>query len=175
MNEQDNTLDSEDYPVRAGEPFLPAQYIPFVSTSQTPKEYQEYVLSHIQRYDKQSSITKIIHNGLQLTIFVGAALVTIVIGIPSIPKLVPTIISGVVTLATVIANYYKFGERSRDLYRTAEALALEYNWFNTERGPYKNKKPKEALELLMNRTETIIRNQAKRSFALEKLKEDRKL
>jgi len=62
MNEQDNPLDSEGSLLKAEESFLPAQYIPFVSTSQSPKEYQEYVLSHIRRYDRQSSITKIIHH-----------------------------------------------------------------------------------------------------------------
>jgi hypothetical protein len=136
-----------------------------------PERYQEHVLSVIRSYDKQSANKKVIHHILQLTIFVGAALVTVIVGIPEVPKLLPALLSGIVTIATAIANYYKFGEHSRDLYLTSEDLAQEYNWFDTKRGQYKGKSAEAALELFMDRTETLIRKQTKHSFALEQQKE----
>lgn len=136
-----------------------------------PERYQEHVLSVIRAYNKQSSNRKIIHHVLQITIFVGAALVTIMVGIPEVPKLVPALLSGIVTIATAIANYYKFGEHSRDLYLTSEDLSQEYNWFDTKRGPYKGKDAEAVLELFMDRTETMICKQTKSSFALEQRKE----
>jgi hypothetical protein len=91
-----------------------------------------------------------------------------IVGIPEVPKLLPTLLSSVVTIATAAANYYKFGGHSRDLYLTSEDLAQEYNWFNTRRGPYKGKNAEAALELFMDRTETLIRKQTKRFLALER-------
>ncbi|QBD76331.1 DUF4231 domain-containing protein [Ktedonosporobacter rubrisoli] len=139
---------------------------------ETPvKIYQAHVLSLVRIYEKRSSMQKLIHHILQITIFVGAALVTVIVGIPEVPKLAPALLSGVVTIATALANYYKFGEHSRDLYLTSEDLAQEYNWFGTKRGPYKEKDAEVALELFMDRTETLIRKQTKRSFALGQQKE----
>ncbi len=170
MEEQDPNSNFDMNSIIIEEQYLAAQEIVFNSPTQSPEDYKNYVISHIRRYDKQSSIMRLIHNGLQLIIFVGAAVVTIVNGVQEIPRIIPTIISGIVALATVFANYYKFSERSRNLYFTAEGLALEYNWFSSGRGPYKSKASEESLELFMNRIENLMHKQAKRSFALEELK-----
>jgi hypothetical protein len=142
--------------------------------SQIPQDYKEYVILHIYSYDKQSARMSILHNILQLIIFIGAAVVTILIGITDVPKIIPAIISGIVTTATVIANYYKFGERSRTLYLTAEALALEYNRFDSKRGLYKDLGTEEALALFMDRVEALMKELTERTIALEKVKENAK-
>src|SRR5437762_3985907 len=98
------------------------------------QDYKTYVLSTIRRYDKRSLIFKIIHHTLQLIILVGAALVVVLLGIPSVPKLIPAILSGIVAAASAVANYYKLGERGHDFRSYAEDMALEYNRFTTKRG-----------------------------------------
>jgi len=133
----------------------------------TPEACKADVMHRVQTYVKQSKQKKRLHNILQLIIFIGAALVTVTLAIPDIPKLVPALLGGIITVATAIANYYKFGERSRDLFLVAEELGLEHNRFNTMRGIYKNLSLDEAFPLFMDRVERIISEDTKRSFALE--------
>ncbi len=138
--------------------------------------YKRLVLSRVQVYIEQSLRNKMIHNVLQLTIFIGAASVTVAVALPGVPKIIPIFLSAVVAIATAIANYYKFGERSRDLFLTAEGLGQEYNWFDTERGVYKGLALEEADSLFMDRIEGLIKAQTQRSFALvaEKPKAEQK-
>jgi len=117
------------------------------------KQYQEYTLSLIRLYEKQAFRDKIIHNILQLTVFIGATAATILI---SFSKILPAILTSIVTVATALANYYKFGEKSRVAQLIAEDLALEYNKFKTNRGIYKNRFKREALELFMDKVESMI-------------------
>ena len=139
-----------------------------------PRDYKEYVLLRIYSYDKQSSTMRVIHNLLQLIIFVGAATITVIVGIPEVPKIIPAILSGIITVATAVTGYYKFGEHSRNLYLTSESLALEYNKFDSKREPYKGLDTEEALALFMDRVETSMHELTQRSLALEKLKEEAK-
>jgi hypothetical protein len=127
--------------------------------------YKRLVLSRVQVYIKQSLHNKMIHNILQLTIFIGAALVTVTVALPEIPKLIPIFLSALVTIATAIANYYKFGERARDLFLTAEGIGQECNWFESRRGPYKGLTSEEAFSQFMDRIENLIKAQTQRSFA----------
>jgi hypothetical protein len=93
--------------------------------------------------------------------------VTVTLAIPDIPKLVPAFLGGIITVATAVANYYKFGERSRDLFLVAEELGLEHNRFDTMRGIYKNLSVSEAFSLFMDRVETTIFKDTKRAFTVE--------
>jgi hypothetical protein len=104
----------------------------------------------------------------------GAALISISLGFPHVPSWFPPLIGGIVTIATALANYYKFGERSRDLYRSAEDMQRDYNWFKSSRGVYKNLKEAEAFELLQDRIETFRREEFLRLFAFEEQKEPAK-
>jgi len=131
------------------------------------EQYQKYVLSLIRRYDRQASRQAVIHNGLQLVIFIGAAAATILI---TISKIIPAILTGTITLATAIANYFKFGEHSRYAGQVAGDLALEYNKFLTKRGIYKDKTPQKALPLFMDHVESLIVEQRQRAAALDQVK-----
>jgi len=138
------------------------------------EDYETYIVSSIRRYDKLASRMRIIHHALQLVILIGAALVTLVVGISVVPKVIPIVLSGVVTIATAITNYYKFGERSRELFFTSEDMALEYNRFRTKRGPYKNLDTEESLSLLMDRIEDSFYDQRQRILAVEKQSTEQK-
>lgn len=133
------------------------------------QSYSAYVLAAIHKYDKQSLAFKAIHHTLQLTMLIGAALVPFLISIPTIPKVVPGTLSGIVAVVVAVANYYKFGQRGRDLRFYAEDMALEYNRFNTKREPYKNLEAEEAQALFMNRIERLLQDQRQRLLELEKL------
>ena len=61
-----------------------------------------------------------------------------------------------VAVAAAMSNYYKFGERGRIDRLTAQELHQEYNLYDTERGDYKSKISKEALDLFLDRTEAIL-------------------
>lgn len=132
-----------------------------------PESKKAEVLARVQTYLKQSRQKKMFHNALQLTIFIGAALITVTLSIPNVPKIIPVLLASIVTVATAIANYYKFGERSRDIFLVAEELGLEHNRFDTMRGDYKNLAPEDAFVLFMDKVETIIHEDTKRCFALE--------
>jgi hypothetical protein len=147
---------------------------PILQASSPIEEYREYVKSRITHSFKKASRLRLIHNILQIIILVGAALVSISLGFPHAPSWFPPLISGVVTIATVIANYYKFGERGRDLYRSAEIMQQEYNWFKSERGPYKNMDEAEAYELLRDKMDALKHEQFQLTFAFEDQKESQK-
>jgi len=117
---------------------------------------------------------RLMHNIFQVTILVGAALVSIIIGIHTVSPTIAAVISGVVTIATALANYYKFGEKSRDLFKSTEDIQQEYNWFKSQRGPYRKISEEQALIALQDRIDAIKREQFLRSFALEEQKDERK-
>lgn len=131
-------------------------------------QYIEDVKRCIKKYFKDSYHYKILHNITQLIVFTGAALVTIMIAIPEASRWIPAVISGIVSIAAAIANFYKFSERTIDLYLTAQDLQQELNKYILERKHYKNLDDKEATDLFIDRIETIMRDHTQRSLAIEK-------
>ncbi|HZR43979.1 MAG TPA: DUF4231 domain-containing protein [Ktedonobacteraceae bacterium] len=145
------------------------------ASPQTPlQQYKDYVKFRIQFSSQKALRLRWIHNILQTVILVGAALVSISIGFPHIPAWLPPLISGVVTIATAITSYYKFGERSRDLYRSAEDMQREYNWFKSKRGPYKTLTDEGAFELFQDKIDSLKREQFLRTYAFDEQKEEQK-
>src|SRR2546423_1267358 len=88
-----------------------------------------------------SSSKQIGHNALQPTILIGTAAATVLI---SFSKIIRGVVTGIVTVATAVVNYYNFGEHSQTLETIAENLALESNRFTNNRGVYANKPAEEA-------------------------------
>ena len=124
--------------------------------------YKNYMRGQISHYYRNSDLNVVVHNTLQISILAGAAIVPFLLNIPDVPKLIPTIISGLVAVAAALATYYKFGERGRIDRQTAQELQQEYNRYDTERGDYKGKGPKEALDLFLDQTEQILNNHHQR-------------
>lgn len=140
-----------------------------------PADYPAYALALIGRYYRRSRLSRRVHNGLQITIFAGAALITAALAIEGVPKFIPVLLSAIVALATALANFYKFGERSRALYLTAERIALEYNRFENGRGPYKDMDEQATLHLFMDRIEGILHEDTQHRFALEKSADEQRM
>lgn len=141
-----------------------------------PRADQEYpllVLSRIRTYQRQSSRMRVIHSILQITILIGAALVTVLVSIET-PKFIPAIFSGVITIAAALESYFKFSERSRVIYLTAENMAQEYNWFITKQGPYQEISLDKFYNLFYDRIEALIRRKTQQTFALDQMQEKQK-
>jgi hypothetical protein len=139
-----------------------------------PADYPAYALALLGRYYRRSCVSRRVDNGLQITIFAGAALVTAALAVEGVPKFIPVLLSAIVALATALANFYKFAERSRALYLTAERIALEYNRFDNGRGQYKDMDEQAALHLFMDRVEGILHEDTQRRFALERLADEQR-
>lgn len=138
------------------------------------QSFKEYVKSRIKYSSKKALRLRWIHNILQTIILVGAALVSISLGFPRIPSWLAPFISGIVTITTIIANYYKFGERSRDLYRSVEDIQREYNWFKLKRGSYKDLDEAKALVMFQDKIDVLKHEQFIRTFSFEKQEETQK-
>ena len=89
--------------------------------------------------------------------------------------MLPTIISAVVAVAALIGNQFKFGERSRNYYLAAEELQQEYNWYETDRGSYKNTSPEVAVAHFMDQTEAIMHKYNQHILSLESQSEKDKI
>ena len=113
--------------------------------SEKADHYKRNIIEEYSKYYRRSGMNIVAHNLLQICILVGAAVVPFLLIISSIPKLIPTIISGVVAVAAAMSNYYKFGERGRIARLTAQELHQEYNLYDTERGITKAKLRKKHL------------------------------
>ena len=129
---------------------------------------------YIQRISDQAATKKriwqtrdIINSILQFIIVVGAASVPVLLIISQVPKLIPTIISGVVAIAAAVANQYKFGERSRIHRATFEALTKELDMYDYKVAAYKNLGEDQAFDLFVERTELILDEHTKKVFALQ--------
>jgi hypothetical protein len=129
---------------------------------------------YIHRIQEQAATKKriwqtrdIINSFLQFIIVVGAASVPVLLLISQVPKLIPTIISGVVAIAAALSNYYKFGERSRIHRATFEALTKELDMYDFQVGPYKNLGEDQAFDLFVERTELVLDEHTKKVFALQ--------
>jgi hypothetical protein len=142
-------------------------------SAQTPLQaYKEYIKFRI-RYDAKKGLwLKLAHNILQTIILIGAALISISIGFPHAPSWLPSLIGGIVTIATAIANYYKFGDQSQNCYRSAVDMQQEYNWFKSNRGPYKELGDMESFELFQDRIDALKREQFLHQSAFENQQED---
>jgi Protein of unknown function (DUF4231) len=129
----------------------------------------KYIL-HIQKEaatKKKIWRTKDIFNSfLQFIIVGGAASVPVLLIIPQVPKIIPTIISGVVAVAAAIGNYYKFGEHSHIHRATYEALIKELNNYDNQVLAYNNLEEDQAFGLFVERTELVLDEHTKKIFSL---------
>ena len=83
------------------------------------------------------------------------------------PKIIPTILSGIVAIAIAVENRYKFGERSRNFRLASEEMQQEYNWYETDREQYKGTSAEEAVHLFMDRTEEIMHKYNQKLLSIE--------
>jgi ABC-type multidrug transport system fused ATPase/permease subunit len=116
-------------------------------------------------YSRQSARNKRWHQGLLAFTAVGAIVVPILLNIPEIPKWAPTILSGLVAIATAVENVFHFGDNWRNFRQTLEALKRERALFDAGVGLYRN--PETAFERFVQTVEDLIATETTRYFPAE--------
>ena len=84
------------------------------------------------------------------------------LNIAEVPKLVPTILSILVSVALALDNVYHYGDNWRSFRQTLEALKQERIFFETGIDPYQD--PQTAFPLFVEKCEEVIRGEGKSYF-----------
>ncbi len=107
-------------------------------------------------YSKRVGLYKSWHLWLQLYMGIIAVCVTVLLGIPEVPKLIPSILSATIAAAAVIENVNRYGENWRNYRTTLEFLKREKALFDIGADAYKDVAPDDAAILFATRTEDIL-------------------
>jgi hypothetical protein len=138
--------------------------------------YQGEVPQEIDRYRKESTYYRRIHNTLQGIIIIGALAASTLTGlVQSVPQLrwfaVGTSFS--VGVAAGFTGYFKYRERSFYLQQTSDSIDEELSAVNLGIGRYKNRAESEALTEFTEQVERLKIEQRKRQQQLEQPSEGR--
>lgn len=115
-------------------------------------------------YSRRIKRGLVYHHTSQLSILLGSALVPVLLTIPDMPRLIPTIISGIVLLASALATHYRFSERLRHLQHTLDIMIEEDTWKDLCTGPYHHLDRQEAFAQFVERTTRVVQEQNVYSF-----------
>ncbi len=110
-------------------------------------------------YSKRVGNYKRWHLGLQLYMGITAVSVPILLSIPHISPLIPSILSGTIAAAAVIENVNHYGENWRTFRITLETLKREKILYNIGADVYKGLSVDDAATLFATRTEDILRTE----------------
>ncbi len=119
-------------------------------------EHKEFANEQIKHYKKVANTFSILYNSSQSIIIAGAAIVTLLLTIQGTPKVIPAIISGIVTFAASLEQRYKFNIHAKKALSTAEGLRRQLQLYSSQIGKYRMLGPSKALEYFMEQTETLI-------------------
>jgi len=119
-------------------------------------------------YSKQSARNKQWYQRLLLFGTVGALVVPVLLNIAEVPKVVPTILSVLVSVALALESVYHFGDNWRSFRQALEALKEERVLFDAGVAPYTD--PQTAFPLFVERCEDIMRTEGKSYFERHKSK-----
>ena len=119
-------------------------------------------------YSRQSARNKRWHQYLLAFSTIGALIVPVLLNIDQVPKLVPTILSVLVSVALALDNVFHFGENWRSFRQTLEALKQERIYFETGIDPYADAQT--AFSLFVQTCEEIMQAEGKSYFERDKSK-----
>ncbi|GER89735.1 hypothetical protein KDW_38970 [Dictyobacter vulcani] len=119
-------------------------------------------------YSKKARLYKQRHQGLLLVSSIGAAVVPVLLILPGMPVIIPTIISFVVSLALILDNTFHFGDDWHLFRQTLEALKQEKTLYTYNIEPYTE--PSKAFPLFVRNCEEIMRMEGKNYFEHRKTK-----
>ena len=133
---------------------------PFVTPTETKREIAlQRWQNQKDYYSKRVGSYKRRHLGLQLYMGVIAVAVPILLNIPYVPLLIPTILSGTIAAAAVIENVMRNGENWRTFRTTSETLNREKVLYDVGADVYKDLSVDDAATLFATRTEDILRTE----------------
>lgn len=113
-------------------------------------------------YSRQAARNKRWHLALMVFTSLTSISVPILLNVPNVPKLIPTVLSGLVAMAAALENVYHFGDNWRNFRRTLEALKRERMLFEMGVGPYKN--PERAFDRFVRTVENLIAEENRAYF-----------
>src|SRR5260370_29131381 len=87
-------------------------------------------------YSRQSARNKCWHQYLLVFSTIGALIVPVLLNLAEVPKLVPTVLSVLVSSALALDNVFHFRENWRIFRQTLEVLKQERIYFEAGIGPY---------------------------------------
>ena len=133
---------------------------------------------YIRAFRKQINIHRIIanvdaytNNTLQVITVVGAAIVPFLLNISTVPKLLPTIISGVVAVTAALLNFYKLNDRSHRRFEAYKAMSREMNAYDLGQDRYTDLDQERAFQLFFNRASEMRFEQIQNVFFFEESKQ----
>lgn len=113
------------------------------------KQQQEY-------HSKKAKSYKRSHQILQIIIVVGALIVPVLLTIDGMPKIVPTLVSILVAIASGFENVFKNGENWIAFRRTSEIIKREQRMFLARAGEYAVSNP---FDVFVQRVEATLGEQ----------------
>ncbi len=113
-------------------------------------------------YSKQSARNKQWHQNLLVFSTIGALIVPVLLNISEVPKVVPTILSVLVSVALALENVYQYGDNWRSFRQALEALKVERVLFEASVDPYMDQHT--AFPLFVERCEEIMQIEGKSYF-----------
>ena len=115
-----------------------------------------------------------IHTWLQFIIVGGAALVPFLLSSTSVPKTIPTIVSGVVAIMAALSGYFKFNERSHRRFLAFEEMTEELNAYDLRQHQYREENDDRRFKLFFDRAENMRRKYTQTIFFFEEVKDNQK-
>lgn len=107
---------------------------------QKSNKEEQYLIERWQRqreyYSKKSARNKRWHQNLLLFSSISALIVPVLLNISDVPKLLPAILSVMVSIAIILDNTFHFGDNWHNFRRTSEALKLERVLYDAGIEPY---------------------------------------
>jgi hypothetical protein len=140
------------------------------SPHQQTEPYLEQVLALFQRFEQEASWRRRAHSALQLFLFLAAAAATMLLGLSR--QLLPALLTGLVTIVTVVTAFARFGEQAHTWEWMAEELANEYQRFQTREGFYRDRPTGETFVLFLDRVESLAGEKAQRHQARKRFKRE---
>lgn len=119
-------------------------------------------------YSRQSARNKRWHQYLLVFSTIGALIVPVLLNLAEVSKLVPTILSVLVSVALALDNVFHFGENWRIFRQTLEALKQERVYFEAGVEPYTDAQT--AFPLFVQTCEEIMQAEGKSYFERHKAK-----
>jgi hypothetical protein len=131
--------------------------------------YENKIEHELNKYKNIANAYLFTYHFLQFFAIVGAAVVAFTINVPAIPKIIPTVTSGLLTIAAAFLKFYKFRYRSAIFSSAYNKLQREYDLYTSDRGPYDKHQAGAKLDLFMDRIDKIHEEISELFTALDEL------
>ena len=117
-------------------------------------------------YSNQTKLYKFWHQAFLLISTIGALFVPVLLGFSQIPKVLPIVISLIVSSALALDNAFHFGDNWRSFRQTLEALKRERVYFDAGIEPYTNTHT--AFQLFVRKNEDLMGKEGTEYFEVRK-------